>query len=117
MIRSLSLVLGVGLAVLWIFGVTYDATAWLTWLDLVAALCAFLIAIGVGAAATGRSVSAGGALALGLGLGALWIIAVATAAIPWLTWWTFAFACAFILLGLLGSLADKHMTRTPPRAA
>src|SRR5262249_8869446 len=96
----------IGLVILWIVGLTYHATAWLTWLDLVGAIFGFIIAAGVGAAAA-RSATAG-PIALGVGLGVLWLIAVAAGAIPWLTWGAFAFACAFFLVGVLGGLVGQR---------
>ncbi|HZS37689.1 MAG TPA: hypothetical protein VFF06_12720, partial [Polyangia bacterium] len=78
------------------------ATAWLAWLDGAAAIGAFAVA---SMASEGVAVSraAGGPLGLALALFLLWIIALATGADHWLAWWTFAFACGFLILGFLGS--------------
>src|ERR1041385_4416314 len=41
MTRGTSIVLGAGLIIVWLVGLGNGATSWLTWLDGVAALCAF----------------------------------------------------------------------------
>jgi hypothetical protein len=114
MLRSVSVVLAVGLVLLWLVGLNQHATAWLTWLDGLAALCAFGLAIGAGPAVT-RAIGAGGPIALGIGIGILWIIGLAMHTEPWLTWWTFAFACAFVVLGVAGGMNRRELTPTRPR--
>ena len=47
MVRGASIVLGAGLIALWLVGLGNHATAWLTWLDGVAALCAFGLAAAI----------------------------------------------------------------------
>ena len=45
MIRSFSVVLGIGLVVMWIAGLsTLNSPTWMNWLDLVAAIGAFVVA-------------------------------------------------------------------------
>lgn len=103
MVRQFSVILGIGLIVLWIAGLSSPfAPAWISWLDGAAGLLAFLIAGSnqqqpIGASARAQ---AGGPLALAIGLFALWVVALSTAVIPWMTWWTFAFACAFLALSV-----------------
>ncbi len=113
MIRGLSIALAIGLVIVWIVGLNQHATGWLTWLDGLGALVGFAIAAGAGPA-VGRAYGAGGPIALAVGLGILWIIGLATHAEAWLTWWTFVFACAFLLLGIAGGAAGERMTT--PRA-
>lgn len=95
MVQVVEIALSFGLIVLWVAGLCFGASPWLTWLELVAGLIAF-----GGAARFSDSARAGGfgwgALAGGLCL--LWILALVTRATAWLTWWTFAFACASAML-------------------
>lgn len=111
MVRGISVILGAGLIVLWIVALGQHATVWLTWLALVAGLCGLGIALGAGDNA-GRLLGVGAPIALAVGLFVLWIIGLATRADTWLTWWDFAFACAFLLLGLIFGAAGSRLTRT-----
>ncbi len=114
MVRGISIALGIGLIILWITGLSQHATAWLTWLDGIAGLCAFGIA-GVIRPGVAGSLAAS-PIALSVGLFVLWIIALAIGASGWLSWWTFVFACAFLLLGIAGGASLRRpMTTTPHR--
>jgi hypothetical protein len=96
MFRPISVALGLGLIILWIAALVGHAVGWLTWMDGLAGL----VAIALGLTFTvqvGRRGTAGWGL-LALSLFALWIIALAGGATIWLAWWTFAFACAFLIL-------------------
>ena len=110
MFRAISFVLGLGLVLLWLAGLSSHASAWLTWLDGLAALIAI-----AGAAALvefHRGGTAGTGL-LALGLFILWIIGLATGATLWLSWWTFAFACAFVVVtgaSMSGTVHLRHRT-------
>jgi hypothetical protein len=90
MLRLAPLFLALGLTVLWVIGLSEDATVWLTW--------------GVGAlaipmlATTGlvpeRQASGWAALCLmllGAALGLLWLVGWRAGADGWLTWWTLLF--------------------------
>jgi hypothetical protein len=110
MLKAISGLLGVGLIILWIVGLAQHATPWLTWLDVVGALFSLAIAAGAGPAVE-RAFRAGAPIALGVGLAILWIIALATHATAWLSWWTFGFACAFIILGIVGGVVGERMAR------
>jgi hypothetical protein len=110
MIRIGSGVLGIGLVILWIVGLSDHATHWLTWLDGLGALCAFAVAAMAPSEGVRRDVSSA-SIALSIGLYVLWIIALATSAASWLAWWTFAFACAFLLLGVGGMIAPQRDQR------
>jgi hypothetical protein len=116
MVRSGSLLLGMGLVILWVAGLNAHAPAWIAWLDGLAALCAFALA----SLASGEGVRArasGGALALGFGLLALAIAGlVVRVSSLWVSWWTFAFAAAFLALGLFGSLGHIERGGVPRRA-
>src|SRR5690348_8906502 len=95
MFRGVSVVLGVGLIILWIVGLSAHATLWLSWLDGVAGLVAILL--GIAAVPVARAGVAGWGL-MAFGLFILWIVGLAAHGPGWLAWWTFAFACAFIVL-------------------
>lgn len=111
MVRGISVVLAVGLVVLWIVALGQHATVWLAWLALIGGLCGFGIALGAGDPA-GRMMGVGAPIALAIGLFVLWIIGLATRANTWLTWWDFAFACAFLLVGIIFGAAGPRLTTT-----
>lgn len=112
MIRGTSIVLGVGLIILWLVGLSNHATAWLTWLDGLAGLCAFGIAAAVPANLDTRR-AIGGPIGLAVALFVLWIIGLAVGAQGWLSWWTFAFAVAFLVLGFASTSTRMTHTRSP----
>ena len=96
MIRGGMVVLGIGLGILWIVGLTEHATAWMTWLDLIAAV------ISVGAVLFPESMLTAmraSPFVLALGLFALWIIGLAAGADRWMSWWNFAFGVVYLILG------------------
>ena len=103
MFRAISFVLGLGLVLLWLAGLSSHASGWLTWLDGLAALIAIAGAASLVEFNRGGSAGAGG---LALGLFVLWIIGLATGATLWLSWWTFAFACAFFVVA--GTSISSH---------
>jgi hypothetical protein len=93
MMRAIPALLGLGLATLWIIGMSVDATIWLTWCCGIAAALSFAT-VGI---IPERQSSAWAALCLGAlaaGLFAAWIVGLARHATGWLTWWTFVAACA-----------------------
>jgi len=110
-VRGVLVAMGIGLVILWIVGLGQHATPWLTWLDGLGALFAFALAGGLAATAS-AALGGGGIFALAIGLGVLWIIGLSTHAVGWLTWWTFAFACGFLLLGIVTSVRGPITTRT-----
>jgi peptidoglycan/LPS O-acetylase OafA/YrhL len=108
-IKSTSVILGIGLIILWIAGLgSPNTTPWVTWLDGIGGIWAFLIAAGV-SDRSGRGARSGNPIALAIGLFVLWIVALASHVVPWQSWWTFAFACAFLIVGIAGGAAR------PPR--
>jgi hypothetical protein len=95
MFRVPAIALSFGLVLLWVAGLSQQASPWLTWLDLVAGLIAF------GSAAPFAASRRAGVLgwsALGLGLLVLWIAALARHDSSWLSSWTLVVACAFLML-------------------
>jgi len=108
MARIGSVILGVGLVVLWIVGMNHGATSWLTWMNGIAGLVSFVIAA-LAPGEPGRASSFGPAV-IGFGLVGLWIVGLATHATGWLIWWTFAFACAYFITAI-GSSAPLPRLR------
>jgi hypothetical protein len=99
MARFGSVVLGAGLVVLWIVGLNQGATMWLTWLLGLAGLTSIVLASML-PAEHGREGAKPPALA-GFVLFAVWILAVASRATAWLTWWTFALGVAHLVIAAL----------------
>lgn len=87
MLRLFPALIGLGLAALWVIGLSVDATTWLTWFDGIGATLAFA---SVGLIPERRSglVAAFCLGGLAAGLLALWLVGVVRHATPWLTWWT-----------------------------
>jgi len=115
MLALVSGVIGLGLMVSWIVGLSMGATFWLTWLNGAAAALAFAAC---GLLPGQRAALPAGAL-LGLiagGLLLLWLIAIATHATGWLTWSTFAIALTAGPVAL-GAAFQGVLGEPPPRNA
>ncbi len=118
MVRGLMIALGIGLLILWIVGLQAGSAGWLLWLDFVGGVLSI-----IGGAALTDAVARYGRLGeplfLSVGLFVLWIIALAVGMAAWKTWWTFAFACAYLLVALAAGTERAPMTRTTtsPRPA
>jgi hypothetical protein len=106
MTRFGSVVLGAGLVVLWIIGLNQGATMWLTWLLGLAGLTSIVVAAML-PAEHGREGAKPPAL-VGFSLFALWILAVASRATPWLTWWTFALGVAHLAIATVEIRQTAH---------
>jgi hypothetical protein len=52
----------------------------------------------------------GSSIGLAVGLFALWIIGMATNGAPWQNWWTFVFACGYLLVGLMPTARTNVVT-------
>lgn len=117
MVRGTSIVLGAGLIILWLVGLGNNATGWLTWLDAIGGLCAFGIAAALIPERTSMAGQVGAPIALSIGLLVLWIVGLSYGATNWLAWWTFAFGCAFMIVGLLAIGEERKTTPrvTQPR--
>ncbi|HEY6477939.1 MAG TPA: hypothetical protein VI456_15285 [Polyangia bacterium] len=106
--QLVSIALSFGLVVLWVAGLALQASRWLSWFALLAGLVAF-----VGAARFTESARTGiagwGAMAGGLFL--VWIVALATHATSWLTWSTFVFAWAFVILAVAAGSGAARVQR------
>ena len=128
-------VLGMGLSFLWIAGLNDpELPSWFVWADFAVAIASLMAAavpvltragmvpvsrtvggrdFGAVSAAIMRALPFGCALALF----ALWIIGISTGAVSWFAWWTFAFASAYLVVGL-GITSPVDLGRTaPPRTA
>ncbi|HVV51780.1 MAG TPA: hypothetical protein VHO06_19080 [Polyangia bacterium] len=102
--------LSLGLVVLWVAGLSLQASAWLTWLELLAGVVAFGGSARFGETPRARAAGWG---ALAAALAVVWIVALAVRATGWLTWWTLPFAAAFAML----SLASTVGRRLHPKSA
>jgi hypothetical protein len=111
MLKKYSTLLGIGLLVLWGTGLrSAEAAPWISWLVGVGALCSFGIAAFTPSYA-GKNTKMGEAVLVGTGMFILWILGMSNGVVPWMAWWTFAFACAFLLLGIVLGLAPE---KRPP---
>lgn len=114
MLRILPTLLGFGLAVLWVIGMSVDATVWMTWADGAAAALAFAT-VGVIPARSSSAWASLCLLALAGGLFGVWAVGLAEGGTPWLTWWTFVGACLTALAGLGAALQGRiDALRTRP---
>lgn len=104
--------LAVGLGILWVVGMAEGAVSWLVWLDFVAALAA--MAVPLLPERGGASLKAP-PFVLAFGVGLLWVFALATGVRSSLTWWNFAFAVAFLVLGFAALGEPGGRTITGPR--
>ena len=108
-IKSLAILLGLGLFALWIVGLVGSATSWLTWIVLAGAVAAFFVASVTPLVGT-RGSRSSGIFLVSAALFGLWIAALVVHATVWLAWWTFAIACAFLVLGIV-AMAVKSAVR------
>jgi hypothetical protein len=90
MLRIVPPGLAMGLATLWLIGISVDATVWLTWSVGAAAPPAFAV-VGLIPERASSPLAGLCLFALGAGLLALWLAGGLAGATPWLRWWTFVF--------------------------
>src|SRR5262249_22895503 len=116
MVRPWMIVLGVGLLLLWLAGVGSRTGGGLLWIDFVLGVAS--IGAGVFAAALSRNARMGIPVALSIALFFVWMSGLALRQQPWRSWWTFAFACGYLLVAALAGAAQQRPTEgAPPRAA
>jgi hypothetical protein len=98
--------LGSGLALTWMFGLGYHATSWLNWTVCASAIVALA---GLGPAAATEMFGIGTWPLVAMVLLAAWLFGLATNATRWLTWLSFAFGCAFLILSVMFTTASSHL--------
>jgi NO-binding membrane sensor protein with MHYT domain len=118
-IRAWLIGLGLGMTFLWILGlvnlanpdmvsstVNLNASRWLTWLSFTAAVLSYLAAY-VTDNRTSRRTVVNGTIALSSGIFAMWLIGLANGAFAFLSWWSFAFACAYAIVGAAAAVQKR----------
>ena len=111
MSKTLSIILGLGLVVLWVVAISQaGVTSWLTWLDGIVGVCAVIMGLAM-SANSARSFRVGGPVIVAIALFVLWIIGLSVTATAWLACWTFGFGCAFLITGF----ASTSSPMTPHR--
>ncbi|OFZ56104.1 MAG: hypothetical protein A2428_11070 [Bdellovibrionales bacterium RIFOXYC1_FULL_54_43] len=100
--RAWSTLLALSLALLWIVGLA-DASAagWLSWMNLLASIAAFIVSglVRPGARRELRSVAP---LIMSFLLFGLWALGSATNGLPWQNWWDFFLGCCFLIAAAYG---------------
>lgn len=91
------------MVLIWMVAVVNHSTDWMTWLNGIAAVLTFLLVPVSGPNVSPGAVSVGPQL-IGLGLMAMFILGIVTHASAWLTWFTFAAGCAYLLFGSMAFL-------------
>lgn len=112
MVRAGMFVLGIGLLILWLVGLGRETAGWLMWFNFVAGILSIIGGFVV-SERVGRNARVGLPIGLSAGLFVLWIIALATDVLDWKAWWTFAFACAYLLLGIAGASERRELVGGP----
>ncbi|MBI3542482.1 MAG: hypothetical protein HY075_04310 [Deltaproteobacteria bacterium] len=123
MVRSWSIVLGIGLGLLGLAGLgSTTGGAWMSWLDVILAIASFVVAATVsGRRSTGATVTSttlmtdggesSGPAFVSLSLFAIWVIGMFTRDVATsMIWWNFAFGCAYGLLTLVSKTRHRRIT-------
>jgi membrane-bound metal-dependent hydrolase YbcI (DUF457 family) len=119
MTRTWSIVLGIGLVVLGLAGLSSAGSTWIAWLDIAGGILSFVLAgsapvAAVGNLGHGQYRDARGILFICAGLFAMWIIGLATKSVTVaMAWWNFGFACAYGLLAIGASRGRSVISRIP----
>jgi hypothetical protein len=110
MLRNGDAFFGVVLLLLGMGGLTTGAMHWLTWLNFLAAVCAFYLA------AYGRNRAGGpaGTIAMGATLLVASIVALLYGSTGWLSWGTFALSCLILVVGIASAFSSFD-SDIPPR--
>jgi hypothetical protein len=96
--RAYMTFLGLGLLIVWVVALALNVTPLVTWIDFAVAIASLLSASLV--AFDSRAKRGGIPMVHSLVLLATWIIALAIGAQGWITWWTFVFGCAYLLVAV-----------------
>ena len=120
LVKAWLIVLGMGMGILCVAGLaSHEGASWLTWLDLAGAAISISLAAMMKPLIGHRKLD-GSIVALSIGVFALWLIGLAVHALPMLVWWNFAFAVAFLIVGI-ASLSKKeakeNVSHVSPRHA
>ena len=99
MLRPWYFVLGIGLLILWLVGLGAHSASWLMWLVFAGGCLSIIAGVGLPVDAS-RSLRVSTALVISIGLYILWIVGLGVGKAMWKNWWTFAFACAYLLLAI-----------------
>jgi peptidoglycan/LPS O-acetylase OafA/YrhL len=91
MLRFVPPMLALGLAVLWVIGLSEDATVWLTWTVGTLAIPALAVT-GLVPERRGSAWAAGCLALVAAALLIAWLVGWRTNGDPWLAWWTLVFA-------------------------
>lgn len=120
MIKAWTLILGAGLVILGIAGVSAISGSWMGWVDIVAGVLGLILIATTQVRSptaaqsyrTDTEATSSGALFLSVGLFAIWVIALATGSgnIA-ITWWNLGFACAYALLAIGAYRGTRHLQR------
>lgn len=98
MLRASLVALGVSMLLIWMVGIVNHSTDWMTWLDGIAGVLTLWL-VPVTRPRLGPAAVSIGPNLIGLGLLAMFIVGIATGASSWLTWFTFAAACSYLMFG------------------
>jgi hypothetical protein len=107
MVRKSLLLLGLGLAILWWFGLSRNASATVLWFDAVGAVLSFGSAGLIGDADESSSLTVVPAL-FGLGFGAVAVASGARGQPAWATWMNFLFALAYLGVAIAAGLGARR---------
>jgi hypothetical protein len=107
MARIGSVVLGLGLVVLWIMGLNQGATQWLTWMVGLSGLVSFVVAALLPAGQGEPSSATPGVI--GLALLGLWLFGLGLHATAWLSWLAFVFGCAYLIVATLSVTGTRRL--------
>jgi hypothetical protein len=110
MVLRWSCLIGAGLLMVGLFGAFTEPQSWVVWCDLIGAWAAFFFAADITPnCSRARRISVPAVLSIGLFV--TWFAAIAEKEAHWLAWWTFAFACAFLLLAGIRWIKKEEMVK------
>lgn len=120
MVRTACIILGIGLAILGIAGLSAGSTSWLVWLDFAVAVASFVVAGSIrsttAARARARAGRAGGPAILAGALLVMWIIGLNDInTLIWMDWWNFFFAAAFGIVAIAAAVQERRRPASATR--
>jgi hypothetical protein len=95
MLRASLTALGLSMLLLWVVGVTDDATTWMTWLDGIAGVLTLLL-VPVTRGDSSPIAAALGPALVGAGLIVMFVVGLPAHASGWLVWFTGAFGAGYL---------------------